>query len=510
MADGGHTLRVLGAVRLSLMTQESTSPARQRELIEQWAETRGARVVMIAEDLDVSGAVAPFDRPGLGMWLTDEGAAAWDVLVAWKLDRISRSAEDTIRLIKWCETRGKKIVCISDGIDSSTQMGRILLQIAAIFAEMERDAIRSRAIASREKLRRERRWHGGRLVYGYLPEKQEIGWGLKVDPTAREVVQRIVEDVLSGKSLTQVARELNNEGVLCPNDHWRVHRMGIQPRGEKWGVSALQRILSSPQLLGYTTYKGEIIRDSEGRPLKRAEPLISVQEYNRLQEELGRRKTKPVRSFKAAPLLYVAYCWDCEGPLYHKAQRQPKRTYRYYVCTRCRGSQINAERLERILEEEFLEQVGHLEILERVYVPGEDHTAELEELKLSATQLAEQWQTTQSAFLRDMLQKQLAALDARIAELEALPRVEAHWELRPTGVTYREKWANISQDEKRKLLLDAKVKILAKSEHAGRIGQPGILYTHLVFDGAMIEQALGVQLDSIPAEVRSKAEEGPL
>ena len=85
-------LRVLGALRLSRNTDESTSPKRQTERIEWWSGGHDGELVHIAEDLDVSGKVSPFDRDGLGEWLKEENAHKWDVLVAWKLDRISRSA----------------------------------------------------------------------------------------------------------------------------------------------------------------------------------------------------------------------------------------------------------------------------------------------------------------------------------------------------------------------------------------------------------------------------------
>ena len=91
------TLRLLGGVRLSKLTDESTSPARQRERIEWWTQGHDGTVVAIAEDMDTSGAVDPFKRESLGKWLTDTPPEPWDVLVAWKLDRTSRSSMDTTK-----------------------------------------------------------------------------------------------------------------------------------------------------------------------------------------------------------------------------------------------------------------------------------------------------------------------------------------------------------------------------------------------------------------------------
>jgi site-specific DNA recombinase len=131
-------LRALGAIRLSKVADESTSPARQRERIDWWASGNDADLMGVMSALGVSGAVSPFKREGLGGYLTDARADGWDVLLALKLDRISRSAEDAHKLLRWCTERGKRIVTTDDGIDTATTNGKVFIQLAAVFAEVER------------------------------------------------------------------------------------------------------------------------------------------------------------------------------------------------------------------------------------------------------------------------------------------------------------------------------------------------------------------------------------
>src|SRR5690606_3727937 len=100
----GPMSRVLGYVRLSRLTSETTSPARQREVIERWVKHEGHDLIDIVSDLDVSGAKSPLERPELGPRLTT--ADGFDILAAAKLDRLSRSAADVHDLLRWADEKG--------------------------------------------------------------------------------------------------------------------------------------------------------------------------------------------------------------------------------------------------------------------------------------------------------------------------------------------------------------------------------------------------------------------
>ena len=154
--DAASGLRVLGRIRLSRVTEESTSVERQRELIQQWADSNDHAIVGWAEDLDVSGGVDPFDTPGLGPWLTDqEKIHQWDILCSWKLDRISRRAIPMHKVFGWLQENEKTLVCVSDNIDLSNWVGRMVASVIAGVAEGELEAIRERTRGSQKKLGRQ-------------------------------------------------------------------------------------------------------------------------------------------------------------------------------------------------------------------------------------------------------------------------------------------------------------------------------------------------------------------
>lgn len=467
-------IRVLGAVRLSRLTDESTSPVRQRERIEWWAQGNGATVTYVSEDLDTSGAVSPFKRDSLGPWLTETPPQPWDVLVAWKLDRISRSSMDTEMLLKWCIDHGKRIVCVDDAIDTDTQMGQMWVKLASIFAEVERNAIKERVVQSRKKLRSEARWGGEAVHYGLKPEKLDGGgWTLVHDAEAVQVIRRVLADVYRGDSVQSIADALTSEGVPSSRDRLRQLR-GKPMMGSAWSTTTLHRLLESKTLLGYTSHNGE----ADPSVLK-TEPIITATEYRELQTILGeRRKPKRVnRTGKASPLLGVAVCYVCDSTLHHRSAEVKGNRYRYYYCPGKdkHAGNMPAGELEALLEEVFLDQLGDIEIHETRVIPASDHTEELENAKLALEDIAQAMGKASSAAVRAALAAQIADLDSLITNLELLPVEPARTEPVPTGVTYGDRWE--ADTDHRRLLLDSGIRLRAMLEGKGRGKNQGGQFT---------------------------------
>src|SRR6202012_4830091 len=154
---------------------------RQREIITSWAAANDHQIVGWAEDLDVSGSVDPFDTPALGAWL-NERSHEFDVVCAWKLDRMGRDAIRLNKLFGWCLDNGKTVVSATEGIDLSTPVGRLIANVIAFLAEGELEAIRERTKASQKKLREQGRWGGGKPLYGYRAAEREDGAGWEMVP----------------------------------------------------------------------------------------------------------------------------------------------------------------------------------------------------------------------------------------------------------------------------------------------------------------------------------------
>jgi site-specific DNA recombinase len=498
--------RVLGALRLSRASDESTSVVRQKVAIQRWADSRGHTVVGWVEDVDVSGAIAPWERPGLGQWLPStigkdvstveqrlawelSRVAEWDILCGMKLDRISRRVLHIAQLVDWAGVHDKEIAAAEDGFDLSSPMGKILFQLIAAFAEGELEAIKFRAKSSYVHLMKSGRWRGGFVPYGYRAEKDAAGDGWKLVPdeygtatagVVREIVRRVVEE---GHAINAVCRWLNEEKVPSSLDAQRI-RAGKEPKAALWRVGNLTKMLRSHTLLGRVEMTEEItlpdgtkekrtrlIRDAEGLPLQRAEPVLSKQEWDQLQAKLTENsRPNAGHRYDRSPLLRVAFC-VCGRPLY----RNNGRSAMYYRCSsrnisgaECGQSEaIRAKHLEEAIEEAFLRAVGHAQIIRRTFRPGVDRTKDVAEVTRALAELREDREAGlySSELGKKEYREEYLRLEAKREALASMPVVPDEWKETPTGQTYADRWAELSSPtEKNKELREAGVRAIVHRE----------------------------------------------
>jgi DNA invertase Pin-like site-specific DNA recombinase len=425
-------MRVLGRIRLSRLTEESTSAARQREIIEQWADANDHEVIGWAEDIDVSGSVDPFEAPALKQWWSRE--AEWDILCAWKLDRIGRRAIPLNKVFGWMLDHGKTLVCVSDQIDLSHWVGRLVANVIAGVAEGELEAIRERTKASRRKLLEEGRWPGGTVPFGFTPVPLEGGgWKLGHSPAEIVIIRRVVDQICDGESVSVVA----DTHSMLPQTVWNM--------------------VTSKYLLGHATYEGRTVRDRKGQPVLNAEPVLTQDEWDRLQKAVAARRQVQTRTAGVSVMHGVAFCPVCDHQLYSRRYKATARhgEYRYYFCPNRHGRNIPAAKVEKLVFDTFLEEFGDQPVLDRVYVPAEDHQIELEAAERAVEELSALVGTMTSQHMRTRLTEQMRALDLEIARLEATPSREAGWAYEETGQTFADVWPTATAEQKRKMIIDA-------------------------------------------------------
>jgi site-specific DNA recombinase len=478
----GFFVRLLPCIRLSVLDDASTSPERQFAKIETFARLGDHDLVPTTEadyDLDVSGSVSPFDRPGLGPWLEDGRIDEWDAICVAKLDRLTRSLFDFVTLLSWLEARGKTLFCIDPMVDLTTPAGRAFASISTTFAQFERETIAARVRDAYDKIVRDGQYAGGQVPFGYRPLKLAKGWGYEPDPEYAPVVAELFDRYAGHESLGSVTRWLNDTGVPTPWNATR-KRNGKPLEDTVWRSTSVRKILASPAVLGATvTTTGELVRDKVGVVVYRASGLVSRDVYDRVQARL---RANPVSAkVNAWRLTQVVFCADCKSPMYGTTAKYGDKTYKYYGCVHsirrdglCTARRVNADDLESALSGELLTLVGGYEVMENTLSPGRNYS---EDIARVAEQIGHLYTQIQVEALsgQDVSEKQatLKHAEEELTRLHSLKHVAARMEPVNTGVTFRRMWEALDDSGRNEFLRSAAVRAVVSREEPPSIDHQG-------------------------------------
>jgi DNA invertase Pin-like site-specific DNA recombinase len=483
----------VSCLRLSVLTDETTSPERQREANAGAASALGIDLAdREAVDLGVSASkTTPFERPELGAWL--RRPEDFDALVFWRFDRAVRSMEDMAELAKWARDHRKLIVFAEgpggrldlDFRNPVNPMTQLMVTLFAFAAQMEAQAIRERVTSAQAAMRvMPLRWRGSRPPYGYMPAPLEGGgWTLVQDPEAVAVLERIIREVMGdpskgipGKSLAAIARGLNADGIPSSRDHWSLkqgRKTGGKTGGKAgetvvrgrfaWRHNAIKELLTSERLLGWKLTDNKPVRDSDGAPVMATrEPILTREEFDAIGDKLAERSVdnkKPDRVDTVALLLRVVHCAGCGERMY--LDRPYGKTETYKCGASIRGKRcpapvaIKREWAEEYAEREFLRMLGALEVTETRTIPGYDPQPEIDAtLAEYEAHMAQQGRQNSNA-AKAAWQRHADALDARLTELESRERIEPRVEEIRTGKTYATLWAKADTEGRRKMMQQA-------------------------------------------------------
>lgn len=497
--DTSKPLRALLAVRLSRLSDDTTSPERQLREGKAYIKGRAWTFVDVAEDLDVSArTTGPFDRPFLGDWLRHR-ADEFDVIVFWRLDRIVRSVADLAELLRWAKQHGKHLASVTEEhFDTSTPIGYIIAILIAWVAEMESQATSERTTAMHADFIDDGRYRGGTPSWGYRPVLitdtcwvcenagipcRHVGQKrLEHDPVMCPLVQQVASRIINNRERPMlIVKDLTTRGILTPDDHYRTtymtdkHGKPRQARGTAWHVSILVAMLRSPALMGYQLRrevlgvdqhgkkiygKPEIVRDEDDKPILRAQPILDPVTWTKLQARLDEMNAKrgPYKGTHAL-LLGVLKCGVCRQNMYYNRGRSAP----YYRCASyatgrpCGNKSIRADVAEGFLTELLLGEFGAMERCVKVFVPGEDHAAELEQIRVTLddlTTLLTKPTYRQGTNQRERLDRHIERLAQRETRLEAKPTVPDSYRLEGTGQTFGEYWHSMDLHEQNIYLRD--------------------------------------------------------
>lgn len=246
--------------RKSVFTGKGESIENQIEMCKQYIQTKFPDVNAVISVYEDEGFSAKnMERPQFQQMLRDIRQKKPDFVICYRLDRISRNVSDFSALVEELNQRNISLICIKEEFDTSKPMGKAMMYIASVFAQLERETIAERVRDNLMMLARTGRWLGGTTPTGFTSERQQkiiidgkikTACRLKDNPDELRVVDMIFAKYLELRSVSGVSKHLIRQGVRSRS-------------GKYYSLLGIKDILQNPvyciadeDALAYFTEKG--------------------------------------------------------------------------------------------------------------------------------------------------------------------------------------------------------------------------------------------------------------
>ena len=248
--------------------KEGFSLDNQLEKLRSYCKARGWKIV--GEYVDDGYSGRDIKRPAYQKMMED--IDKWDVLLVMKMDRIHRNSKNFMLMMEQLRQKNKEFVSMTESLDTSTAMGRFVMDIIQRIAQLESEQIGERVYdGMRQKAKQGVGLLGSPAPYGYRYENGKLV-GIKEE---LDNVKEIYKMYLEGKSLQEIVDWFNEKGVKGK-------------KGGKWDKKTISRILSNPVYCGLVEWEDILFKGNH-------EAIISIEEFNKVQlmkAEKARRKGK--------------------------------------------------------------------------------------------------------------------------------------------------------------------------------------------------------------------------
>lgn len=236
------------------------------------------------------------NRPGLQSLIKDAESGKFDMVLVYKLDRLSRSQKDTLYLIEDVfDKHNVFFTSITENFDTSTPTGKAFLGILAVFAQFEREQIRERTMIGKDSRAKEGKWHGSK----WIPIGYDYTEGLLI-PNEYETMQikEIADLFLKRTPVRTIATMVTNKGYK--------HKYG------EWEPKTIRRVLSNPVNIG-------LIKNRDKWHQGIHKPILDQQTFDDIQVIMNERKEQYGTTYKPFTSLLggFLYCKHC-GAKYTK------------------------------------------------------------------------------------------------------------------------------------------------------------------------------------------------
>ena len=293
-------------IRVSTLeqAQEGYSVGEQKERLIAYCKAKDWIIADIYVDGGYTGS--NLNRPGIQKLISETDK--FDLVLVYKLDRLSRSQRDTLYLIEEVfRPKGVDFISMQESFDTSTPFGKAMIGLLAVFAQLEREQIKERTWMGRVARAKTGLHHGG----GHIPIGYEYEDGhLVINPYEAEQVRKIYEWYLAGDSLKTITDKLQEVGYTNKYSSYN-----------SW--TSVRNILGNETYTGRLHF-GDVIVDNAH------EPIISKEQFDAAQVLRGKRQEQyGGQAFQSKHLLAgLIYCGHCGGRYYLRNTGK----YSYYAC----------------------------------------------------------------------------------------------------------------------------------------------------------------------------------
>ena len=388
-------------IRVSTEDQarEGFSLGEQKEKLLQLCKFKEYEVFKVYEDAGIS-AKDMAHRPAFQEMLADMKKGKINYIVAYKLDRVTRSVRDLEELIAVLEKHNTYLVCDRDDVNTSTANGRFFVRMLTVLSQLEIEIVSERTKFGLN----------GAIKSGHLPGTIPLGYkkdGNKktiIDVTTKDVVIRIFNMYLEGKSYQQIANIFNKEKVLAP---------------KKWRDCTIQKIIENRVYMGdYEQYK-RIGKAQSIEPIiymNVVEPIIS----RAMWEEAQMQKEKNQRAF-TRDRVYIFFqklkCPKCNSIMKCKGSGGKKKKYMYYNCEHCK-IYYREDKIEECLEDFILDLVEYDMAVKKYFFPilADKKETNTEKLDKEIDTLQKQKERIKKAYISGIVEMEDFSEDYKIIE----------------------------------------------------------------------------------------------
>lgn len=309
--------RKLIAIYCRVSTEEQSengySIDEQERLLEEWCKKMGYVIYKCYSDRGISGKNIK-DRPALKELLSDAKEGKFDMVISWKINRVSRKLEDVLKIVNLLEKNNITFKSYSEPFETDTPAGRMQFQMMALIGEFERGTIAQNVKMGMIAKAKSGNWCGGRvlgydLVPNNSPEEEKKGKNkLEINEKEAEIVRFIFNEYSKGKGYKAITNQINKLGYKTK-------------KGNNFSVGSIRDILTNPVYIGEIRYNvrqnwsEKRRRNINPNPIRvkgKHEAIIDRELWDKVQLILESKKGKPSRIYDGEyPLTGILRCPKC-------------------------------------------------------------------------------------------------------------------------------------------------------------------------------------------------------